>query len=77
MQTLFKVVTGDKSLDERYFDLVNDKCRLLLAKIGRSQDQEYLHRDFVYIAYGLFSILNSVNVKRNLVKAAKKFDVDR
>ena len=77
MKTLFKVVTIDKSFDERYFDEVNDRCRKLLARIKRPNDDQYLHRDFVYVSYGMFTILNSVNVKKNLVKAAREFEVDR
>lgn len=77
MKTLFKVVTVDKSLDERYFDQVNDRGRYLLKKLGRQNDDQFLHRDFVELSYGMFTILNSVNVKKNLVKAAREFNVDR
>ena len=45
--------------------------------MDRTQEDQFINRDFVYIAYGMFTILNSVNVKRNLVKAAREFDIDR
>ena len=36
-----------------------------------------MHRDFVEIAYGIFTILNTSNVKKSLAKTAEEFGIDR
>lgn len=49
----------------------------MLQNLGRKDDDKYLHQDFVHLAYGLFSIFHSVDVKRKLVHVAKDFDVNQ
>ena len=76
MKTLFKVVTIDKTIDDRYYEEVNDRCRYLLKKINRQNEDQYLHRDFVALSYGLFITLNSSNIQSRLVRAAREFKID-
>ena len=73
MNTLFKVMTLNKSYDNRFLKEGKNCCYSILKDIEGS-DVTSLHPDLVEIAFGLFSILNSANINSTLAAAATKFN---
>ena len=74
MKTLFKVMTKNKSYDERYLSEAKDCCHSILKSL-KDFDSTALHEDLVEVPCGIFSILNTNSISTTLATAASKFNV--
>ncbi len=70
---MFKFAFGDKTMDEKFF---KDVASLINEYVFDKGSIYKIHKGFVEVAFGLYTLLTTKNVKKSLTKMAERFGVD-
>lgn len=70
---LMKFVFGDKTIDEKFF---TDIANLVNSYVFGGDSKYKIHHGLIEVAFGLYTLLTTKNVKKNLTKMAERFGVD-
>ena len=70
---MIKFAFGDKTFDEKFFE---DVATLINEYVFGKESQYNIHKGFVEVAFGLYTLLTTKNVKKSLTKMAERFGVD-